>query len=83
MHAMELYAKAFDDAGALERLEGFASVYGPAFYGLAQNAGTITLLRQPWTVPAELAAGATTVVPLDAGMILDWALALPAERGNP
>ena len=74
LHAMELYAKAFDQAGKLDRLEGFASVHGPAFYGLPQNADTITLVRQTWTVPAELQVADTTVVPLDSGSVLEWRL---------
>lgn len=75
LHAMELYAKAFDQAGKLDELEGFASVHGPAFYGLPQNADTITLVRQAWTVPAELSVAGTTVVPLDSGAVLEWQMA--------
>lgn len=75
LHAMPLYAGAFEQAGALSRLEGFASIHGPAFYGLPRNAGTLTLVRQAWAVPEELAMGNTSVVPLDAGDILTWALA--------
>ena len=52
--AIELYAEAFDAAGALDRLEAFASFHGADFYGLPRNAGTITLEREAWTVPAEL-----------------------------
>lgn len=72
LHAMELYAQAFDDAGALDKLEAFASFYGPDFYGLPRNTGTITLRRESWTVPDELPMGATSVVPLDAGTSLRW-----------
>ena len=75
LHALELYAKAFDQAGKLDQLEGFASVHGPAFYGLPQNADTITLVRQAWTVPAELSVADTTVVPLDSGAVLEWQMA--------
>jgi dihydroorotase len=69
---MELYAQAFDEAGALDKLEGFASFYGADFYRLPRNTSTITLRRQPWTIPDELPMGRTTVVPLDAGRELQW-----------
>ena len=55
--ALELYAEAFEDAGALDRLEGFASFFGADFYGLPRNADTVTLVREPWTVPAEYPFG--------------------------
>jgi dihydroorotase len=72
LHAMELYAQAFEEAGALDKLEGFASFYGPDFYRLPRNTGTITLQRQPWTVPDELPMAGASVVPLDAGSQLQW-----------
>ena len=72
LHAMGLYAQVFDDAGALDKLEAFASFYGPDFYGLPRNTGTITLRRESWTVPGELPMGGTSVVPLDAGTSLRW-----------
>ncbi|MFC4275240.1 dihydroorotase [Achromobacter aloeverae] len=72
LHAMSLYAQAFDAAGALDKLEGFASHHGPAFYGLPRNTGTLTLVRKPYTIPEELPYGATTLVPLAAGETLDW-----------
>lgn len=72
LHAMELYAEAFDAAGALDRLEAFASRNGPAFYGLPLNPGKLTLVRREWTVPQELPAGETSIVPLDAGGRLYW-----------
>lgn len=75
LHAMELYAQAFDRAGALDRLEAFASLNGPAFYGLEPNPGNITLVRQNWTIPEEVPMGNTTVVPLDGGQTLEWAMA--------
>ena len=75
LHAMELYAHAFDQAGALDKLEGFASFLGPAFYGLPRNSGTMTLVRERWTLPAELAMGNATVVPLNGGETIDWAMA--------
>nr|WP_315594334.1 dihydroorotase [uncultured Cupriavidus sp.] len=72
LHAMELYAEAFDTAGALDKLEGFASFHGPAFYGLPRNTSTLTLTREDWQLPAELPYGDTTLVPLRAGETLRW-----------
>ena len=73
--AIELYAEAFDDAGALAKLEGFASVHGPAFYGLPVNEGTITLRRAAWQAPASYPFGdGAEVVPLRAGGSLAWRL---------
>lgn len=74
LHAMELYAEAFDRAGALDKLEDFASLNGPAFYSLPRNAGSITLQRETWTVPAELPMGEATVVPLNGGEAIHWKL---------
>jgi len=70
--ALELYAEAFEDAGALDRLEGFASRFGADFYGLPYNAGTVTLERVATEVPAEYAYGDDTLVPLRAGERLRW-----------
>jgi dihydroorotase len=70
--ALALYAEAFEDAGALDRLEAFASHYGADFYGLPRNATTVTLVREPWTVPERLRFGDTTLVPLRAGETLRW-----------
>ena len=70
--AIELYAEAFEAADALSRLEAFASFYGADFYGLPRNADTITLRREPWTVPAEYAFGQHTVVPLKSGERINW-----------
>jgi dihydroorotase len=72
--AIELYAEAFEEAGALDKLEAFASVHGPAFYGLPRNMGSITLRKEAWTVPGELAFGSATVVPLRAGESVAWRL---------
>ncbi|WP_373379254.1 dihydroorotase [Cupriavidus nantongensis] len=72
LHAMELYAEAFDAAGALDKLEAFASFNGPAFYGLPRNTGTLTLAREDWELPAELPYGDTTLVPLRGGETLRW-----------
>jgi dihydroorotase len=74
LHAMELYAQAFEQAGALDRLEAFASFNGPAFYGLPRNAGTVTLQREEWSLPAELPLGDTSVVPLNGGETIGWKL---------
>jgi len=72
--ALELYAEVFDDAGALDRLEGFASVHGAAFYGLSRNAGTVTLKRARWQVPIDYPFDGDRLVPLRAGETLGWQL---------
>ena len=73
--ALELYAEAFEAAGALDRLEAFASHFGPDFYGLPRNRGKVTLVREAWDVPAALPLGDATVVPLRAGQKLAWRFA--------
>lgn len=73
--AIELYAIAFEEAGALDKLEGFASRFGPRFYGLPVNEDKITLVRQEWSVPETLAFGDDELVPLRAGETLPWKLA--------
>jgi dihydroorotase len=73
--AMELYCEVFERAGALAKLENFASRFGPAFYGLAENRGTVTIEKSPWEVPASYPFGAGTVVPLRAGERLAWRFA--------
>lgn len=70
--AIELYAEVFDEAEALDRLEGFASHHGPDFYGLARNADTLTLVREPWAVPNTLPFGDEVLVPLRAGERVAW-----------
>ncbi len=70
--ALELYVQAFEEAGALDRLEGFASHYGADFYGLPRNTGTITLEKQDWQVPDSYPLGDSTVVPMFAGETLHW-----------
>ena len=75
LHAMELYAQAFDQADALDKLEQFASFNGPAFYKLPRNTGTITLRREEWQVPGELPLGETTLVPLNGGETIGWKFA--------
>jgi dihydroorotase len=70
--AMELYTQAFDAAGALDKLEGFASFYGADFYGLPRNTGTITLRRETWTAPEGFAFGDAVLKPMGAGEALQW-----------
>jgi dihydroorotase len=72
LHAMELYATAFEQAGALDKLEAFASLNGPAFYGLPVNEGTITLKREAWSLPATVPMGEQELVPLNAGEQIGW-----------
>lgn len=72
--AIELYAQVFEDLGILDKLEAFASLNGPAFYGLPQNEKTITLVQQDWQVPASLDYAGDTIIPLAAGETLRWKL---------
>jgi dihydroorotase len=72
--AIELYAEAFEDAGALDKLEGFASHFGPDFYQLPRNTDQITLVKREWQAPETLALADTTLVPLRAGENLRWQL---------
>jgi dihydroorotase len=72
--ALELYAEAFEAAGALHRLEGFASHHGADFYGLPRNPGRVTLRRVPWTLPESLPFGDASIKPLRAGETLHWKL---------
>ena len=71
-------ATAFEAAGALERLEGFASLHGPAFYRLPVNAGRVTLRRETWTIPEALPFPGDAIVPLAGGETLHWRLAARA-----
>ena len=73
--AIELYAIAFEEAHALDKLEAFASEYGAQFYNLPANKGSITLERKDWTVPESLAFGGESLVPLRAGETIPWKLA--------
>ena len=73
--ALELYAAAFEEAGALDKLEGFASHHGADFYGLPRNKGSVTLVREEWTVPKTLRFGKEELVPLRAGETIPWKLA--------
>ena len=70
--AIELYAEAFEQRNALDKLEGFASHFGADFYGLDRNQDTITLVREPWTVPDSFNYGEQQLVPLRAGETLNW-----------
>lgn len=72
--AIELYAQAFESRNALDKLEAFASHFGADFYGLPRNQDHITLVREPWQVPAQLAFGEQDLIPLCAGETLNWKL---------
>ena len=72
LSALELYAEAFDAAGALDKLEGFASHHGPAFYGMARNTGTVTLVREAWVLPETVPFGDAALKPLRGGETLAW-----------
>jgi dihydroorotase len=73
-HAIPLYLEVFDDENALEKFEGFASIYGAEHYGLPINSEKITFKKQPWTIPESLPFGNSTVVPLLAEKTLKWQL---------
>lgn len=72
LHAIELYAEAFESVDALDRLEAFASFYGPDFYRLPRNTEQITLTKTPWRIPEELPLGDSSLVPLRAGEEMTW-----------
>jgi dihydroorotase len=72
--AIEMYAEAFDQAGALDKLEGFASLFGADFYGLPRNTDRITLRRENWTPPESYAFGEAELKPLRSGESLPWRL---------
>ena len=74
LSAMELYAEAFDAAGALDKLEGFASHHGPDFYGLPRNTGRVSLARHPWTLPESVPFGEAQLKPLRGGETVAWRL---------
>lgn len=74
--ALELYAEVFDQADALDRLEGFASLYGPRFYGLPVNTEKISLVRDSWQMEESFQFGSNTVIPVRAGETLHWRLAV-------
>ena len=72
LHAMELYAEVFEAVNALDKLEAFASFFGPDFYRLPRNTEQVTLQKREWVIPNELTLGDTVLVPLDAGRALAW-----------
>jgi dihydroorotase (EC 3.5.2.3) len=72
--ALELYAEVFEAHNALDKLEAFASFYGPDFYGLPRNTSTITLEKRSWQVPQSLSYGNEQLVPVKAGEQLNWQL---------
>ena len=72
--ALELYAEAFEAAGALDKLEAFASFYGADYYGLPRNTDTVTLRRESWQVPDSIGFGEHRLVPLRAGEAMQWKL---------
>jgi len=74
--AIELYAEVFDTAGALDKLEVFASKNGPDFYSLPYNSQTILLMRDPWELPEAIPFDGSQLVPLGAGTTLNWKLSL-------
>jgi dihydroorotase len=78
--AIEMYAEAFDAAGALDKLEGFASFHGADFYGLPRNTGHITLKREAWTPPESFAFGEAQLKPLRSGETLPWRVAVDPAR---
>ena len=72
--ALELYAEVFEAAGAIDKLEAFASFHGADFYGLPRNRDRVTLVKESWPVPPEIDLGADTLVPLRAGGTVAWRL---------
>ncbi|RQP21456.1 dihydroorotase [Piscinibacter terrae] len=72
LSALEMYAEAFDNAGALDKLEAFASLNGPKFYGLAPNPGKVTLRKESWTLPESVPFGEAELKPLRGGETLPW-----------
>ncbi|MCP5474203.1 MAG: dihydroorotase [Rhodanobacteraceae bacterium] len=78
LHALELYAQAFESAGALNRLEAFASYFGPDFYRLPRNSAQVSLVREPWSIPAQLSMGEDSLIPLAGGEQLNWRFVGPA-----
>ena len=78
LHALELYTQAFESAGALDRLEAFASYFGPDFYRLPRNSAQVSLVREPWSIPAQLSMGEDSLIPLAGGEQLNWRFVGPA-----
>ena len=80
--ALELYAQAFEAAGALDKLEAFAAFHGPDFYGLPRNKGSVTLRRESWVVPESLPFADGQLKPLGAGEPLAWRLAAASQGAS-
>ena len=80
--AIELYAQAFESAGALDRLEGFASFHGADFYGLPRNDERVTLVRSDWRMPDSFSFGDQRLIPFGAGEQVRWSLAAPIDGAN-
>ncbi len=72
--ALELYAEVFEQVNALDKLEGFASFFGPDFYQLPRNSNTVTIIKQQWTVPSKYQVESESITPLKAGESLSWKL---------
>ncbi|XP_021770040.1 dihydroorotase, mitochondrial-like [Chenopodium quinoa] len=70
--ALSLYAKVFEEAGALDKLEAFTSFNGPDFYGLPRNTSKIKLKKEPWKVPDHIPFSSGEIIPMFAGQTLDW-----------
>lgn len=70
--AIELYSEVFETAGALDKLEAFASFYGADFYGLPRNSDTVTLRKSPWQLPESCSLGDEELIPMHAGETLQW-----------
>jgi dihydroorotase len=73
--ALELYAEVFEQAGALDKLESFASFHGADFYGLPRNSAKISLVKRAWTPPASYDFGGSRLVPMRAGEEITWSMA--------
>lgn len=80
--ALELYAMAFEEAGALDRLDHFASHHGAVFYGLPLSEGSLTLSRTPWTVPEAYDLGGSDLIPLNAGKTIPWRVVREPPRSG-
>lgn len=72
--ALELYTEVFDEAGALDKLEDFASHFGPDFYRLPRNEHRVTLEKKPWQMPSSFAFNDDTIIPIKAGEVLNWSI---------
>jgi dihydroorotase len=76
--ALELYTQVFEELDALDKLEGFASLHGPDFYGLPRNQGTVTLVKESWTIPDQIILpDGRPIVPFYAGQTVDWKIETP------